>query len=155
MLTTVQDLQLHAYGALVGAVTFLAWLTRDTVLHRVSLLSLGGWVTANLCVVFLGFSGEPMVMPVVDAAIAVVIGMIGRKNRSVLCFILVLFYLMQETVALVAFLTHNQGARWYYSLQNSVFILRMLALGGWSIGWLLASRSHVEHRGVHHRVLGG
>lgn len=143
-----------AYALFLGVTLILAWLSGDPIARRVGILQLGGWTAANACVVWLGFSGAPMLVPAINAAIAVGIGLIGYKNRSALCFCMVLLYLLEEIISVVGFATHNQGTFIYYGLLNVVFCMRMLTLGGWSVGHLVARGLRGERGGFRHRLAG-
>lgn len=153
-MTSAQMLQLDCYALLMGGVYLLGWATKDAIIHRVTFLSLIGWALANISVDLFGFGGAPFINPTINAVLAVTIGLIGHRNRSMLCFVLVLLYLAEETVTLGAFSMHAQGERLCYLLLNCIFILRMLAIGGWSVAWLVASRSAPQHRGLSRGLLG-
>lgn len=131
---------MHWYGLLIGVVTLAAQLSGDRVIRQVSWLCLLDWALSNAFVQWLGFTHAPVVVPAMSAMIALAIGMIGYRNRSPLCFGIVLLYLAHETVAVVGFTTQRQSELWYYTAQNSIFLLRMAALGGWSIGALMVDR---------------
>lgn len=143
-----------AYALVLGVVLVLAWLSGDPMTRRVGILQLGGWTAANACVAWLGFLNAPLLVPAINAAIAVGIGLIGYKNRSLLCFCMVLLYLLEEIVAVVGFATHNQGSFVYYAILNVVFCMRMLTLGGWSVGHLVVRGLRGERGGFRHRLAG-
>lgn len=145
---TPQEIELYAYGALIGVVCLLAWFSGDTVIRRVSWLSLLGWALANIAVEWLGFAKAPLLLPTLDAVIAIGVGVLGYRNRSLLCFVIVLLYLAQETVAVAGFAMQRQSELWYFATQNGMFILRMLALGGWAVGALVVDRGLRRGLGV-------
>lgn len=152
-MTNSQELQLLLYAILVGSASLLGWLTRDMTIKKVSWLMLGGWAVANIAVQWLGYNEAPLIIPLVNAVVVVMIGAVGYRHSSALCYVLVLLYLFQESLAVAAFWTDNWKTRGYYGLQNGVFVLRMLALGGWALGdiathWVMPEPARVRHRSV-------
>jgi hypothetical protein len=122
----------QTYALALGASLLLALASGEAVTRRASWLVGLGWVFSRLMERALGFDHAPYVIPSFDAALACGIGYIGYRSRSTLCFVLVLLYLAQETIAAVAIPAQRQGELWYYSLNGGIFALKLLAIGGWS-----------------------
>lgn len=124
---------LHFYGMWLGVTLVLAALSHDKIIQRASWLLGVGWVFSRLAEGAMGFANAPFIVPSFDALLAVGIGVIGYRSQSLLCFIVVLLYLAEESFAIVGLTTQRQGDAWYYTLNGGAFALKLMAVSGGSV----------------------
>jgi hypothetical protein len=127
------------YGILVGLVMLLALGSHEHVHQKLSILFLGAWMTTNLAVDLMGFSHAPLLIPSIDAVVAIMVAAIGYANRSTIALAVFLLYVIVSGVHVGAFILHVQETYAYYATLNTIFLAQLLVVGG-SSAWLAIRR---------------
>lgn len=133
------------FGLAVGCVLLLAWASGSHVLQKLALLLLMAWAGTNLAVAFLGFERAPLVIPSIDAVIAVLVATTGYHAKSKAALFVFRLYAVVGLIHIGAYVLHMLVTNTYYAALNSVFLVQLLIVGATS-AWVA----------VHHRFdLGG
>jgi len=119
----------HKFGVGVGLVMLLAWLSPSQVLQKLSMQLLVAWAASNVLVHYLGFVDAPILIPSLDALIAVLVATTGYHNRSNVALTIFLLYALVAGIHLGAFIFHLQGGYVYYAILNVIFALQLLVVG--------------------------
>ena len=127
------------YGLVVGLVMLLALGSHEHVRQKLAILFLVDWISTNLAVDLMGFSRAPLLIPSLDAVVAILVATIGYKNRSTIALVVFLLYVIVGGVHVGAFILHAQETYAYYATLNMVFLAQLLAVGG-SSAWLAIRR---------------
>jgi hypothetical protein len=134
------------YGLAVAAMLACVWLSRSPVLQKTGLLLMYAWALSNLAVDWLGFERAPLLVPSLDAIIAILIAITGYRSRSRLSLVVFGIYAIIGSIHVWALLTQMQETYTYYATLNLLFLSQLLILGG-SGAWLaLRSRAAGGHQ---------
>lgn len=119
-----------AFGAGVGLTLLLSWWSRSHVMQKLALLLLAAWATSNVAVNLMGFDQAPMLIPSIDCAVALLVALVGFRNRSVIALAVFCLYVAVGLVHVVGFASYNQGTYTYYAILNVLFLLQLIIVGG-------------------------
>lgn len=120
----------------------LAWMT-----HRRDLVQTGGvlclaWLACNVAVVVVGHAKAPVLIPTIDAILALLCAHIAIFERGRAAIAVLFLFVMVGLVHVAAFETHTQGTYFYFLVLNLLFFAQVAVVGGAS-GWaLMADRVH-------------
>ncbi len=132
------------YASVMAIVLLIAWQSGNHVIQKLSLLMLLAWVGANVFVECLGKPNAAYVLPVYDAIMAVLVAVLGYKNKSNPCLAVVLLFALEETIDVFSFSEHLDGTHLHYALLNGIFVLRMAVVGG--VGLVDVARRALDQR---------
>lgn len=124
-----------AFGIGVALVLFLAWTSGSHVHQKLSLLFLFAWSVSNVVVELVGFTDAPLLIPSLDAVMAILVAVLGYRYRNPTSIAIFTLYLLVGAVHVVAFILHLQGTYTYYATLNLLFLVQLLTVGG-SSAWL-------------------
>lgn len=127
------------YGLCVFTALGLALLARRTELIKLGLILVSAWVSCNLAVAAHGFSRATMLIPTIDAILALLAAWMVAIERSKPAGIVFALFVMVEIVHVAAFQTHTQGGFAYFLTLNVLFFCQVVVVGGWS-AWALVDR---------------
>lgn len=129
------DLTPIFYGLAVAAILGLSWASKSHVYQKLALQLMAAWALSNVLVGALGFSRAPLVIPTLDAVIAILVATVGYTNRSRVALVVFLLYAVVGIVHVVGFVTHRQATYTYYAVLNVLFLAQLMAVGGAS-AWM-------------------
>ena len=141
------------YGMLLAVVLMLTWGSRNHVIQKLGFLMAVSWALSNLCVVWLGFATAPVLVPSINAAVAVVIGALGFRNRNYTCLAIFFLFALELAITALAFAERYNGQFIHYAALNVVFVLRMFVVGGSAVRDM-ASGVRGEHSRAGYRRVG-
>jgi hypothetical protein len=118
------------YGSLTALTLLLAWRGGSEPLKKIAAWLAVDWIAYNLIFETLGPKATPWLTPSVDAAIVICIGAVGVAYRSWVAWAVVVIYAIQAIVTVTGFAENTQGTVAYYGVENSLFVLRLLLVGG-------------------------
>lgn len=147
------------YIMLTAIAVGIAWLSHHSPTIRCAHWLLFSCVASNLAVDAMGFVNAPMLIPALDAFVALVgilpialgidVASVERPKSRTAAAIFALF-LVVGFVHVVAFTTHRQGTYLYFLVLNLLFAAQVLVVGGVSGYRYLSHRP----RGLLHRAGG-
>lgn len=117
------------FGALVGVVLLLTFLSHFHVYQKLGMLFLFAWAASNVMVNLMGFADAPLMIPSLDAVVAILIAILGFRSRSFVALQVFALYLLVGFVHVSAFILHRQGSYVYYATLNVLFLLQLLLVG--------------------------
>lgn len=135
----------HVFGIAVTAMLILVLVSDDHALQKVGLLLMTAWAVSNFVVNYMGFPRAPLFVPSLDAAITILIAMIGYRARSNVSLAVVCIYAIVGMVHVLALILRMQETYTYYAVLNVLFATQLLIVGG-SGAWL-AIRSCIPASG--------
>lgn len=141
------------YGMLLAVVLMLTWGARNHVTQKLGFLMALSWALSNAAVAWLGFAEAPVIVPSINAAIAIVIGALGFANRSQTCLAVFGLFALELAITVWAYAAGYNGQFIHYAALNVVFILRMFVVGGSAVHDMVR-RVHSEPTRTRHRVVG-
>jgi len=143
------------YGTLTLLALGLAWLSHKPTLVKTGMLMLLAWVCCNVAVEFRGASHAPLIIPSIDAFIAICIGGLALANRDLAAGWVFALFVAIGAIHVLAFSTHTQGTYLYYLALNLVYLAQIAVVGGAGGRAFVASRAHLRGGGAHARPVGG
>lgn len=117
------------FGIAVLVMLLLVWASGDHVRQKLGILLLFAWAGSNLAVGFWGFTHAPLVIPSLDAAVAIAMAIVGYTNKSRIALILFAIYVFVGAVHVGAFALRAEMTYNYYATLNAAFALQLIALG--------------------------
>lgn len=123
------------FAALVALMLLCVWLSKDHVHQKLGLLLLAAWAVSNVTVEYSGFEHAALVIPTLDAAIAILVAVLGYTHRSRTALIVFLLYVIVGAVHLGAFILRAQVTNLYYTVTGTLFLAQLAAVGA-SGAWL-------------------
>lgn len=139
-------LQLTFWGVCVASTLLLAWGSGNAAMQKLALLLLAAWALSNLALAFLGYRGEPLVVPSLDAVIAILVAMVGFNNRSRAALTVFLLYAVLGVVHIAAFTTNSLSEYGYYIAKNGLFLAQLMVVGGVSTAGLVRRWTGWRHQ---------
>lgn len=127
------------FGLAVCAMLLLVWVSDDHVRQKLGLLLLFAWTGSNLTVNMMGFTHAPLVIPSLDAMVAVLVALIGYAHKSKLALAIFVIYAFVGTVHITALIMRAEMTYNYYAILNGAFALQLSILGA-SSAWHSLSR---------------
>ena len=141
------------YGTLLGLMLLLVWRSDSQALKKIAAWLAVDWIAYNLIFEIVGPKGTPWITPSVDAAIVICIGAVGVAYRSWVAWVVVVLYALQGVVTVTGFAEHTEGTVGYFGVQNGIFVLRLLLVGGIA-AHALARRALAGGWGAHRHAVG-
>lgn len=137
------------FGIAVCVMLLIVWVSCDHVRQKLGLLLLFAWASTNLAVNTLGFERAPLLVPSMDAAIAIFVAMLGYTNRSRVAAVIFGIYVVVGATHVAAFVFHAQGTYNYYATLNVAFASQLIILGASSARlafhrWTVRSRERLR-----------
>lgn len=117
------------FGLAVALVITVSFLSPSVVLQKLSLLFLLAWSTTNVAVWGAGFVHAPLVIPSIDAVVAVMVAVVGYHSRSRVARAVFILYGLVVAFHVGSFITHTQGQYVYYAALNLLFLTQLLIVG--------------------------
>lgn len=128
------------YFALAVFATMLcAWWSGDHVRQKLALLLMLDWAATNLAVNYLGFERAPLVMPSLDAFVAILVVLVGYAHKSRVSLVVFGIYGLVGLAHVAAFIFRTQGTYNYYATLNAEFASQLIVVGG-SGAWMAFHR---------------
>lgn len=124
------------FGVIVAGTLLMSWASRDHVLQKVSLLLMCAWAASNFVVQYFGFQSAPLIVPSIDAVIAVLIAATGYRSRSSTALAVFLLYAVVGVVHVGAFILRMQATYTYYTVLGVLFLAQLLTVDG-AGAWLV------------------
>lgn len=143
------------YGAVTIIAIILAWKSEQHVVIKLGLLLFLAWVACNVAVKVQGFSHAPLLIPSIDAVIAVCVAGLALANRDLVAAAVFALYLVVGVIHVYAFSTHAQGTYPYYLALNLAYLGQVVVVGGAGGRAYLANRTPSRHSGAHAHPLSG
>ena len=143
------------YGTLTLAAIALAWLSGKHVTLKTGMLLLLAWACCNVAVELDGANRAPLLIPSIDAFIAVCVGGLALANRNLIAGSVFALYLLVGVIHVYAFSTHAQGTYPYYLALNLAYLGQVVVVGGAGGRAYLANRTPSRHSGAHAHPLSG
>ncbi len=134
------------FGLAVATTLLLAWLLGDHVQQKLAILLLFAWASTNLAVNYLGFGRAPLVVPSLDALVAILVALVGYRNRSIVALVVFAGYAIVGVVHVVAFAAHETATYDYYETLNILFALQLMTVGASSAWTSLRTRFPRGHQ---------
>lgn len=119
-----------AYGLILAVISGSAFAVRSPMLDRLTLLMVASWVGSVACTLVFGYARAPILIPTLNAVVAIFIAGVGIRYASKTCWAVVALFLVEEVINLVAFAYHFNGHRLQFTLLNGAFLARMAIVGG-------------------------
>jgi hypothetical protein len=145
---------MEIYGLILAGVLCLCWISDETTTQRLGLWMLASWAASNAAIEWMGFDNAPLLVPLINGFIAVMVAMLGYRKRNFAVLMVFLLFLTEGTVNWLAYADHMQGSYAYYAILNCIFLLRMGVVGG-SACVHLAGRISSGDRHSYHSHPGG
>lgn len=140
------------YGFLTLLMLLAVWASGAHVLQKLGLVLLVSWASSNVAQAILGFDGAPYVTPAIDAVLAIIVAMLGVKNRSHVALAVVAIFFVQAGVHIVGFVADTNSSYAYYLALNLLFLAQLVVVGGAGVartmGWIAGSPERVFSRRV-------
>lgn len=128
------------YGLCVGSALVLALCSRRHDLIKLALILVAGWALCNVSVEIHGASRAPMLIPTVDAILALLTaGLVALDHSKPAAGVFALFVII-EIVHVSAFGNHVAGTHTYFLWLNLLFLAQVVVVGGWGAWILVADR---------------
>ncbi len=147
---TEHDAQIAFYALLVGTMAFLAWLSRDVVTQKLALIMVGIWAASNVALAAVGYNGEPLLVPTMDAVAAILTAVVGYRSKSRVATVVFGLFIVLGVVHVVAFAAHGTTSWYYYLLKNGVFMAQAVLIGGTGVRGVMVNRLHRVHPRLRH-----
>ena len=127
------------FGMAVCLMLLLTWASDDHVRQKLGLLLLGAWAASNLAVNYMGVGNAPLVIPSLDALVAIVVAVVGYSARSRIALIIFAIYAFVGAVHVVALVMRAEMTYNYYAALNVLFACQLITLGA-SSAWVAFHR---------------
>lgn len=121
-------------------VLLLGLSTSDHVQQKLGFMLMAAWAASNLAVNYMGFEGASLIIPSLDGAMAILVALVGYKNRSMVALVVFCIYAIVGVVHIVAFAAGEQAAYDYYASLNILFAAQLLMVGTASAWMALRAR---------------
>ena len=145
------ELGVVIFGLLLAFTMILAWGSDTPAYQKIAMLLLGSWSASNVCVALLAYARAPMIIPSIDALIAVMAAGVSIRARSETGLAVVLLFVVEEVTHALAYASGATGHRDYYIVLNVIFLAQVLIVGGVSGERALRHWSdRIPQRGHHH-----
>lgn len=132
------------YGVISLAVVGIAWLSDDHAIQKIGMLLLFAWATTNVAVEFLGFQEAPILIPSIDAMVAILTAIIGYRTKSRVALVVFLLYVSVALIHVGAYMLRKEGVYTYYAILNLFFLAQLITVGGAGAWMALSRRSFVR-----------
>lgn len=126
------------YGLCSAAALALALASQRELLTRLAWLLLGAWAACNAMTIFIGFHRAPLLIPLIDAMLALCVPLIAAKSK--IASVVFGLFVVVAIVHVDAFLTHTEGRPSYYLTLNMLYLAQVVIVGGASGLACLADR---------------
>lgn len=127
------------FGLAVCATLLLSWASDNHVSQKLGLLLLFAWAGSNLAVNMMGFNRAPLVIPSLDALVAILVAVVGYAHKSKLALAIFVIYALVGAVHVTALIMRAEMTYNYYAILNGAFALQLSILGA-SGAWHSLSR---------------
>lgn len=118
------------YGIVTLLVCLLAWAGGDHVHQKLSMLLLAAWSAGNIAVQWQGFERAPLLIPSLDAAVAIMVAVVGQRNRSEVGLAVFVLFLLTGLAWVVFFSNHTQSTYTCFATMNLLHLTRAAVIGG-------------------------
>ena len=136
------------YGSVIALVGLACWLSGDTTLRKLALISLVLWAAYNVTLAEVGFDREPIVTATITAVATVWMATVGYEARSYTALWIVRVMVLQLLVGFYAASIGQAGSLASYLALNALFLVRMAILGG-SAARMVLGPARVRAGSVH------
>lgn len=117
------------YGACVFGMLALSLLSRREALIKLGLILLAAYVACNLAMAANGKAHAPMLIPTIDAILALLTAGIVALDHSKTAAVVFALFVLVEIVHVAAFQTRTQGSHTYFLYLNLIFLAQVVAVG--------------------------
>ena len=125
------------YGACVAVTLGLALFAQRKALIELGFILLTAWVGCNLAVMARGFTQAPMLIPTIDAILALCVAGITIYHQSKAAAWVFGLFVAVQLVHVVAFQLQTQGSYFYFLALNVLFLCQLAVVGGTSVAILV------------------
>ena len=106
------------------------------------------WLTNNCAVDVMNLAKAPMLMPVLNTAIGVIVGYVAVKAKSRVGAVVFGLFMLSGAIWWTAYYYHVQSTRLPYDLTGVTFLIRALIIGGAGVKEGLAHWDAWSHPGL-------
>lgn len=126
-----------------------AWVSHDHVLQKLSLLLLLAWAATNLIINCVGFERAPLVVPSIDAFVAVLVAVTGYHRKSWAAMCVFGIYAVIALVHISAFVLQMLTTYAYYAVLYSLFLAQIIIVGAASAWVAFLARPNLGGEWLH------
>lgn len=134
------DVAIVFCGSLSLVTLWLAWNADKHVLGKMALWLVTSCAISNALYTLLGHVRQPWIDPAFTALIALFVGRLSYRSRSIVGWLITGLFALQSFVVVTFFSAQTAGSILYFVTLNAIFVVQIFIVG----------RSSVER--LHHRL---